>query len=66
MSETLYHVVRNHEDQHSLWTSLRPAPGGWEVRFGPASKEDCLAYIREHWTDITPLSARAAQAPEGR
>ena len=58
MTEDLYYVVRNHEHQHSIWLSDREVPAGWDIQSGPSAKEACLEYIRVHWTDITPLSAR--------
>jgi len=56
-------VLVNHEGQHSLWPSDAPIPAGWSAVFGPAGRDDCLAYVEAHWTDISPLSlARAGQA----
>lgn len=51
-------VVKNHEGQYSIWDSERELPAGWEAQTGPGPKAVCLDYIREHWTDITPLSLR--------
>ncbi|MEU4805366.1 MbtH family NRPS accessory protein [Actinosynnema sp. NPDC023587] len=53
-----YHVVRNDEDQHSIWPRGRTLPEGWhEVGFS-GSEEDCLAEVERRWTDLRPLSAR--------
>jgi MbtH protein len=60
--EALYVVVRNDEEQYSIWPSFRDAPEGWSVLTDPASKEDCLAYVSEHWTDMRPRSLREALA----
>ena len=49
-----YTVLRNDEDQHSLWPAFAPAPTGWVVAHGPARREECLAYVREHWLDLRP------------
>jgi MbtH protein len=50
-------VLVNHEEQYSLWSEYTPIPAGWrEVKLG--SKEECLAYVREVWTDMRPLSLR--------
>lgn len=51
-------VVRNHEEQYSIWLVSRPIPDGWFAQPKQGTKEECLAYIREVWTDITPLSVR--------
>jgi MbtH protein len=53
-----YNVVINHEEQYSIWPADREPPHGW-TRLGPArSKDDCLAAIKELWTDMRPLSLR--------
>ena len=53
-----YRVVKNHEEQFSIWPVGRVIPNGWfEVeKSGP--KAECLAYIKEVWTDMRPLSLR--------
>lgn len=58
--EVIYVVVRNHEGQYAIWRGDREIPAGWEVQGEPARKDICLAYIRTHWTDMTPLSVRNA------
>jgi MbtH protein len=60
MKETMYVVVKNHEDQYSIWDADQPVPAGWNVEGAPASKETCLEYIRERWVDMTPASLRKA------
>ncbi|HEX2855025.1 MAG TPA: MbtH family NRPS accessory protein [Opitutaceae bacterium] len=52
-----YKVLVNHEEQYSLWNDYTPIPSGWrEVKNG--TKEECLAYVKEVWTDMRPLSLR--------
>jgi MbtH protein len=60
---TVYTVVRNDEEQYSIWAVGRPVPAGWtEVgRTGP--KAECLAFIREVWTDLRPASLRREMEP---
>ncbi len=55
---TLYQVVINHEEQYSIWPVGRDLPLGWREAGKSGSKEDCLAYIKEVWTDMRPLSLR--------
>ncbi len=51
-------VLVNAEGQYSLWPTEMEIPKGWE-QVGPTGTRDaCLAYIEETWTDITPISAR--------
>jgi MbtH protein len=55
---TIYKVVVNHEEQYSIWPSDRDSPLGWQEvgKIGP--KAECLAHIKEVWTDMRPLSLR--------
>ena len=57
-----FYVLRNKEEQHSLWPTFAAVPDGWDVVFGEASRAECLDYVNENWTDILPLSARKAVA----
>jgi MbtH protein len=56
---TIYNVVVNHEEQYSIWPAYKPIPLGWKDVGKSGNKADCLAYIKEVWTDMTPLSLRA-------
>lgn len=49
-----YTVLRNDDNQHSLWPAFAPAPDGWTVVHGPAPRDECLDYVREHWLDLRP------------
>jgi MbtH protein len=53
-----YAVVINDEEQYSIWPTARDVPAGWRVIGTPGTREQCLAYIGEHWTDMRPLSLR--------
>ena len=55
---TVYKVVVNHEDQYSIWPADRENPLGWTDAGKSGSKSECLAYIKEVWTDMRPLSLR--------
>jgi len=55
---TTYQVVVNHEEQYSIWPSDREPPLGWKSVGKSGPKADCLAYIKEVWTDMRPLSLR--------
>lgn len=58
---TQYRVVVNHEEQYSIWPVARQTPSGWREVDKTGSRAECLAYIGEVWTDITPLSVRQRQ-----
>lgn len=56
-------VVINHEEQYSVWPeSCKVSPAGWRTVGVSGTKEECLAYIREVWTDMRPLSLRQHRA----
>jgi len=55
---TTYKVVVNHEEQYSIWPADRENPLGWFDVGKSGQKADCLAYIKEVWTDMRPLSLR--------
>ena len=54
----IYKVVVNHEEQYSIWPAERENPLGWKDADKSGSKAECLAYIKEVWTDMRPLSLR--------
>src|SRR5262245_54124207 len=55
---TIYKVVINHEEQYSIWTDYRENHLGWKDVGKSGPKQECLAYIKEVWTDMRPLSLR--------
>jgi len=58
----IYKVVVNHEEQYSIWFADREAPAGWKEVGKSGPKAACLAYIKEVWTDMRPLSLRKKMA----
>jgi MbtH protein len=55
---TTYKVVVNHEEQYSIWPVDKKSPPGWADAGKTGSKVECLAYVRDVWTDMRPLSLR--------
>lgn len=55
-----YLVVRNDEDQYSLWWAGRALPSGWHEVGHRGTEEECLAHIATVWTDQRPRSLREA------
>lgn len=55
---TVYRVVVNHEEQYSIWPDFKEIPNGWRDVGRQGPKDECLAYIKEVWTDMRPLSLR--------
>jgi MbtH protein len=56
--DTIYKVVVNHEEQYSIWPAHRENPNGWRDGGKSGPKAECLAFIKEVWTDMRPLSLR--------
>ena len=54
----VYKVVVNHEEQYSIWPADRENALGWNDAGKSGLKPECLAYIKEVWTDMRPLSLR--------
>jgi uncharacterized protein YbdZ (MbtH family) len=54
----IYKVVMNHEEQYSIWPDYKEIPLGWKHVGKTGPKAECLAYIKEVWTDMRPLSLR--------
>ncbi|GAA3212602.1 MbtH family protein [Dactylosporangium siamense] len=58
MSEQLYQVVRNDEDQYSIWPAGEDPPAGWHPDGTAGDRQECLDHIDAAWTDMRPRSAR--------
>lgn len=58
--ETLHEclVLTNAEDQYSLWPAGVDVPAGWSMVRRAASREEAIAYVESHWTDMRPASLR--------
>ena len=58
-------VLTNDEGQHSLWPLQVDVPAGWTRVFGEDTREACLAYVEQHWTDLRPLSLQRRMGAAG-
>ena len=54
----VYRVVINREEQYSILPIHEGNPEGWTDVGKKGTKEECLAYILQVWTDMRPLSMR--------
>jgi MbtH protein len=50
---TNYKVVLNHEEQYSIWPARQENPIGWRDGGKSGSKAECVAYVKEMWTDMS-------------
>jgi len=55
---TIYEVVVNDQEQYSIWPAERELPLGWRASGHRGLKADCLAHIKEVWTDMRPRDLR--------
>lgn len=62
---TIYKVVVNHEQQYSIWPADRENALGCTDAGKTGLKAERLAYIKEVWTDMRPLSLRKKYGRSG-
>jgi MbtH protein len=60
--EGRYLVLRNDENQHSLWPAFAAVPAGWTVVVPETTRQACLDYIDANWTDLRPASLASEPA----
>jgi uncharacterized protein YbdZ (MbtH family) len=58
-STKVYQVIANQEDQYTLQPLHDEIPPSWRYAGKTGSKSECLAYIKETWVDMRPLSLRS-------
>lgn len=63
---TVYNAVVNHEEQYSIWPVDREIPTGWKAVGKSGGKPEVLAWIKEVWTDMRPLSLQKRMAEQER
>ena len=61
-NQELYYVLKNNEEQYSLWPSFKVIPEAWKAECEPMPKDECLAYVDRVWTDMRPLSLKKQMA----
>jgi MbtH protein len=59
---TIFKVAVNHDEEYSIWRVDIENPLGWKDAGKRGSETECLAYIKEVWTDMRPLSLRKKMA----
>ena len=52
--------MKNDEEQYSICPSDKEVPLGWMKPGKVGTKEECLSYVKEVWTDMRPASLRKA------
>jgi len=64
--KTIYKAVVNHEEQYSIWPDYKQNPLGWRDAGKSGPKAEVLAFIKEVWTDMRPLSLRKKMEEDAR
>ena len=54
----MYVVVVNHEEQYSIWPEGKRLPLGWLTAAKRGGRAECLEWVGQVWTDMTPASLR--------
>ncbi len=54
---TRYIVLKNDEDQYSLWLKQKTIPAGWVAVGMEGTREECSSYVDEVWL-MRPRSLR--------
>ena len=62
----IYKVVLNHEEQYSIWPADRENALGWRDAGKVGTRQECLDYIKDVWTDMRPQSLRKAMEEQQR
>lgn len=58
--DATYLALVNGEGQYSVWPAAHDVPAGWRIVLEESGRQACLDHIEAHWTDMRPVSLRAA------
>ena len=58
VDDAVFIVVVNQAEQWSIWPADRDLPSGWRAVGKSGTKQECIAYIEDCWTDMRPLDLR--------
>ncbi|WP_158783490.1 MbtH family NRPS accessory protein [Pantoea sp. BAV 3049] len=59
----LFLILRNPQQQYSLWPEHCALPAGWQIISGPQNQQQCYAWLENNWQQLVPASF-AASCPE--
>lgn len=59
---TVYKVVVSEEDQYSIWPAYKENARGWRDTGMQGSEPECLAFIKQSWSDMRPKSLQQMMA----
>jgi MbtH protein len=58
VDEGVHRVVRNDEEQYSVWPADQELPPGWYAEGTEGTHIECLDHIGVVWTDMRPAGLR--------
>jgi MbtH protein len=60
-----FRVVRNDQEQYSIWPTGRELPAGWFEVGTRGTKAECLDQVGRSWTDMRPPRLREVLSTDG-
>lgn len=51
----LFYILRNDQQQYSLWPHHSALPEGWTAECSPQSLDACNAWLTANWLTLTPV-----------
>ncbi|WP_435129063.1 MbtH family protein [Actinacidiphila sp. bgisy144] len=60
-----FRVVRNDQEQYSIWPTGRELPAGWFEAGARGTKAECLDQVGRSWTDMRPARLREVLSTDG-
>jgi len=54
-------VLKNHQQQYSVWPGRMEIPAGWEQVAGPDTLEQCLLWLEKNGDTLRPASFTARE-----
>jgi MbtH protein len=52
--------------EYCLWPEGKAIPRGWQTIGKSGSKQECINYLQQVWTDMRPLPVHAEMAEKAR
>jgi MbtH protein len=62
VTDDLYHVVVNDEEQYSIWRADDEVPAGWRATGFTGTSGECADHVDQVWADMRPRSLRDRMA----
>ncbi len=57
-------VLKSDAEHYSVWPAVQAVPVGWHEVGITGTREECLAWIESHWTDMRPRKLQTKSGAE--